>query len=224
MKKTLCDNCNKEINNNNFKKHHNACIRNALFKEAYLARQYEQLKFKCHYCEKIFSTKQGQVGHISRSHTNKDKQSACGKMGPPKRVLLGHTFITRHTIETKQRLSILACSRLAKHSKYSKNVEYKPGIILESSYEVRTAQILDSLDVEWEKVRRGYVWDDHGTIRRYIPDFYLPKYNIFLDPKNDYLIKKDQFKIESAMKMNNIKVIILSDKQINKDFIQSLLL
>lgn len=33
-------------------------------------------------------------------------------------------------------------------------------------------------------------WDDDGKQRRYVPDFYLPKYDLYLDPKNDYLIKK----------------------------------
>lgn len=98
------------------------------------------------------------------------------------------------------------------------------GVILESSYEVRVAEILDELKVEWEKVRCGYVWDDNGKKRRYIPDFYLPKQNIFLDPKNDYLITKDKRKIESAMKINNIKVVILSNELINKEFIELLVL
>lgn len=126
--------------------------------------------------------------------------------------------------DTKELLSIHACGRLSKHSKYSKNIEYKPGIILESSYEVRTAEILDSLCIDWIKVRHGYIWDDSGKRRRYVPDFYLPKYNLFLDPKNDYLIKKDKRKINSAMELNNIKVVILSNDMINKEFIELLVL
>jgi hypothetical protein len=137
----------------------------------------------------------------------------------------GHIFPRCvHSDETKDRLSIIACERLAKHSKYTKNVEYKPGVILESSYEVRVAEILDKLNVEWERVRQGYVWDDNGKKRRYIPDFYLPKQNIFLDPKNDFLIKKDKQKIDSAMKLNNIKVVVLSNDLINLEFIELLVL
>lgn len=98
--------------------------------------------------------------------------------------------------------------------KYGKNVEYKPGVFLESTYEVRVAEILDTLGVEWVKVRRGYIWDDIGKQRRYIPDFYLPNKDLFLDPKNDYLIRKDKKKIDSAMKINGISVIVLSNDQI----------
>lgn len=129
----------------------------------------------------------------------------------------------RHSEKTKQLLSQLACKRLEKHSKYTKNVEYKPGVILESSYEVRTAEILDNLNISWEKVRKGYPWNNNGKIRRYIPDFYLPEYDVYLDPKNDYLIGKDKDKIKSACEMNNIIVFVLSNEQITEEYIQSIL-
>jgi hypothetical protein len=129
---------------------------------------------------------------------------------------------TSHTDEYKDRMSILACERLQKHSKYSKNIEYN-GAILESTFELRTAQILDELDIKWIKVRQGYVWDDNGKRRRYVPDFYLPDFDVFLDPKNDYLIKKDKRKIESAMSINNIKVFVLSESQITEEYIKDCL-
>jgi hypothetical protein len=127
-----------------------------------------------------------------------------------------------HSEATKELMSIKACQRLAKNSKYSKNIEYKPGVILESSYEVRVAEILDTLGIEWEKVRKGYIWNDAGKKRRYIPDFYIPQFDLFLDPKNDYLIGIDTVKIKSAMELNDIQVVVLSDAQINIEFISKL--
>ncbi len=153
------------------------------------------------------------AGHIRFPEKNQQRLYALG--------VLTHSL---HTEETKTRLSISACTRLQKNSKYSKNTEYKPGVILESSYEVRVAEILDRLNVRWEKVRRGYIWNDNDKIRRYIPDFYLPDYNLFLDPKNDYLIKKDKRKIDSAMELNNISVVVLSNNEITESFIKNLLL
>lgn len=129
----------------------------------------------------------------------------------------------KHTEYTKNLMSIKACSRLQKNSKYSKNIDYN-GCILESSYELRLAQILDELNIHWEKVRQGYVWNDAGKTRRYIPDFYLKEYDLFLDPKNDYLIEKDKIKIESAIKLNSIKVLVLSNKQIEINYIRKILL
>lgn len=128
-----------------------------------------------------------------------------------------------HSETTKDLQSIKACERLQKNSKYSKNTEYKPGIILESSFEVRTAIILDKLNVVWEKVRVGYKWDDNGKIRRYVPDFYLPHYNLFLDPKNSYLITKDMPKINSAMLLNNIIVIVLPEEHLTELYFRNML-
>jgi len=178
----------------------------------------------CSICNKEFSSKQALVGHISRSHTNKQKQAEYGAKGTPKRIELGTIGVGlfKHSEETKEHLSIMASTRLAKHSKYTKNIEYKPGIILESSYEVAVAEILDRLGIEWIKVRTGFIWDDNGKKRRYIPDFYLPQQNIYLDPKNDYLISKDKRKIESAMQLNNIKVFVLAKEQINERFLRQL--
>lgn len=131
----------------------------------------------------------------------------------------------KHSEETKQKLSLIACNRLKKHSKYTKNVEYRPGIFPESTYEVRVAEILDQLNIRWskEECRLGYIWDDNGKTRRYIPDFYLPDYKIFLDPKNDYLIKRDQKKIDSACKINSITVYVLSNSQITEEYIRNLI-
>jgi len=128
-----------------------------------------------------------------------------------------------HSNETKETLSLLACNRLQKHSKYSKNIEYKPGVILESSYEVKLAEILDDLNILWVKVRKGFKWFDGIKTRRYIPDFYLPDYDIFLDPKNDYLIKRDEKKIKSAMELNDIKVIVLCFKELTRQKIVDIL-
>lgn len=204
----------------------------------------------CRYCRKCLKNKNSFINHERTCPQNpqrKYKNGFAGKTSPTKgttkfnndivqkrtetrnaRIASGEidtsVFRRNHTEETKDKLSQLACERISKHSKYTKNVEYQPGIILESSYEVRVAEILDSLGIEWIKVRRGYIWDDNGKRRRYIPDFYLPKQDIFLDPKNDYLIKKDKRKIESAMKLNNIKVVILSDDMINEELIKSLVL
>lgn len=216
--KLLCRKCSKEINIPNYKRHVNVCR----------GVRVVRTEWVCEFCNKKFNTAQGYNGHKSRSHTHKHIQTANGRKGNDKKQQMekdGHIFQKCvHTAETKERLSILACERLAKHSKYSKNIEYKPGIILESSYEVKVAKILDELCIKWDKVRKGFVWDDNGQKRRYIPDFYLPEQDIFLDPKNDYLIKKDKRKIKSAMQINNIRVVVLSKTLINKDFIELLLL
>lgn len=92
----------------------------------------------------------------------------------------------------------------------------------ESSFEVKVAQILNELQILW--IRPSYVWyiDSDNKKRRYYPDFFLPDHNLYLDPKNDYLIQTDIDKIKRARDYNDIRIVILSEQQITKDLIQQL--
>jgi len=82
-------------------------------------------------------------------------------------------------------------------------------IWMDSSWEVEIAKWMDIHNVKWERSKKiNFIWTDfNGKKRRYYPDFYLKDYNVYLDPKNKYLIEKDTFKIEQVQKENNIKVI-----------------
>lgn len=113
--------------------------------------------------------------------------------------------------DTIRKMSIAACNRIKKNSKYSKNVKYK-GVILESSYELLFAQQLDEFDIKWIKchgVRFPYT-DVNGKERGYVPDFFLPDFGMYVDTKNDYLITKDRYKIDQVIRENNIDVRVYS--------------
>lgn len=92
----------------------------------------------------------------------------------------------------------------------------------ESSFEVKLAHILNELHISW--IRPSFVWyrDSNNKQRRYYPDFYLPQYDIYLDPKNDYLIKTDTDKISRACADNNIRIVIISEDMINISYISKL--
>ena len=67
-------------------------------------------------------------------------------------------------------------------------IEYK-NVKLDSTYELLLAKDLDMNNIKWEKCTQAlsYVTPSKET-HGYIPDFYLPDYDIYLDPKNDFLI------------------------------------
>lgn len=44
-------------------------------------------------------------------------------------------------------------------------------------------------------------------------------YNVYLDPKNDFLIKTDIDKIKRTAEQNNVKIIILGKKHLIKESI-----
>lgn len=89
---------------------------------------------------------------------------------------------------------------------------------LESSYEYKVAKSLDHNNINW--TRPSYILYDN---KRYFPDFYLTDYNVYLDPKNDYLITQDRAKIDKVQQQNNITVIILDKTQLSWKEIQLLL-
>lgn len=118
-----------------------------------------------------------------------------------------------HSPEVRKKLSILAKDRgLGGYRPHPNRGERYKGIWFDSKWEVKVAQSLDDNGVIWDRPRVGFVWTDDG--KKYYPDFFLPKFNVFLDPKNDYLRKVDAVKIEEAQRRNNIKVLVLSENQL----------
>lgn len=121
-----------------------------------------------------------------------------------------------HSEATKERLRQVALNRNFGGTNKRKTFNYN-GVILESSYELIVAKELDSNNIEWSRPHRFFYKDNKGVQHHYTPDFYLPYYNVYLDPKNDYLINqinphsgfKDIDKIQWVMEQNDIKVIIL---------------
>lgn len=103
-----------------------------------------------------------------------------------------------------------------------KNI-HKTQYTLESSYEVRLAHILNNLNILWIRPEYFIYNDKNDNKRRYYPDFYLPEFDVYLDPKNSYLIKTDIDKIIRTSHQNKIKIIILGDAFIDHDKIKDLL-
>lgn len=89
---------------------------------------------------------------------------------------------------------------------------------LQSSFEFRCAKILDSLNIKWERPKFLCYGD-----KKYFPDFFLVDYDLYLDPKNSYLAKLDQQKIDRVMKENAVNVRILLDHQLNEEYIRCLI-
>lgn len=103
-----------------------------------------------------------------------------------------------------------------------------------SSYEVELAKNLDIHNIKWILPKRFkyYVNNDiKDKYHYYTPDFYLPDYNIYLDPKNDFLINNinpklgynDIDKINWVIQQNNSRVLILTKEQLRWEIIKTLI-
>lgn len=108
----------------------------------------------------------------------------------------------------------------AGHSKkYKVTDSFGNQVTLQSSYELLCSEILDRLQIKWIRPK-SLMYDK----KRYFPDFYLPSYDLYLDPKNDYLAKQDAKKISCVCVQNNVRVLILTKKMLNEDYIRNLVL
>jgi len=87
---------------------------------------------------------------------------------------------------------------------YYKKYKYKE-IHFDSSWEVDLAKWMDNLNIKWKRKKLTLWWiDKNENKRRYHPDFYLPEYDIYLDPKNSYKLKQDKDKLKRVIEQNNI--------------------
>lgn len=162
---------------------------------------------KCKYCEKEFKVKKvSKKKYCSISCGSKYMASQDGFSDFMKNIAKegkcgGHT---------------------SKKSTYYKR-EDGTSIYLQSSYEVTVAESLDKNDIKWTRPQ-CIVWiDELGEEHRYYPDFYLPKYDIYLDPKNSYLRKKDEAKIGKVQEQNGIKILVLDEVHLKWNDIKKLI-
>lgn len=213
MKKTLCDKCKIEVSNANYKRHYLSCNGSG---------PYRPLK-SCLWCNLIFDEIVNRPNHIrwckenprrnEYQTTNNGVQLRTpeaiekrkigikqahkdGKYIESNKRKLGKPGF-KHTDKTKQHLREKALA--SPHRRLLRSVrDYikKDGTIvkLDSSWEEELARRLDFLDIEWVRPKPIKWIDKNGIARNYFPDFYLPKFELYLDPKNDqaYRVQKDK--------------------------------
>ena len=72
--------------------------------------------------------------------------------------------------------------------------------MLDSSWELAVAEYLDNNQIIWERPKQPIPYCVNGKNKKYYPDFFLPEYNLYLDPKNPYRLQVDRQKIEQVSK------------------------
>lgn len=112
-------------------------------------------------------------------------------------------YENKHRKTCSNSCRVIASTNRSYRNGSRKTIYYK-GVVLESSWELKLAKWLDFNEIEWERPK-SIKWNDKEKIRHYYPDFYLPKYNLYLDPKNPYCMKVDERKMKIIEKM--VKII-----------------
>lgn len=121
--------------------------------------------------------------------------------------------------ERAKRLNFGGYRKNAGRSKKVKCIDsFGNEVCLQSSYELKCAEILNKLNINW--IRPEFLFYNG---KRYFPDFLLVGHNIYLDPKNDHLAKIDKDKIDLVCEQNNVKVFILTKDKISEEYILDLI-
>lgn len=81
---------------------------------------------------------------------------------------------------------------------------------LDSSYEVIVAKELDKNKISWIRPAPLPWIDSEGNTRFYFPDFYLPNYDVYLDPKNPFLARRHRDKIQRVRDHNKVQILIIN--------------
>ena len=117
------------------------------------------------------------------------------------------TFLgKKHSKETKELMKEKALA--STHRRLRRGIiEYK-GVMLESSWELALAERLDELKIKWERPEPLKWVDQDGITHNYFPDFYLPEYDIYIDPKNPHAVAAQKDKINILKSTYNNLIFI----------------
>jgi len=159
--------------------------------------------------------------HINSNHFIKAK-----KLGLPKPIV---------SQETRNKLSIIRRSRSDEYNKkigakvsetvsqkmlegtwhtyadgkFSKKYIYK-GILFDSSWEMKYAMWLDSMDIEWERCKNKFPYEFENKKKNYIPDFFLKNTQEYIEIKG-LKTDRDIAKWEQFPKDLKLTILMESD-------------
>lgn len=111
-----------------------------------------------------------------------------------------------HTSETKKIMKDKALK--SSHRRLRRKLINYNGVLLDSSWEVELAKRLDYLGIRWTRPDPIRWTDGAGIEHNYFPDFYLPDYDLYLDPKNPQAVKSQQEKLKYLLTQHKNVVIL----------------
>ena len=194
--KSNCLFCGKEIKTTTHKKHKKCCNQICSTKYAQqfvdpdnhrLSVQREKTfprnkNFECVVCSKIFSKK---------VNNNVDIKLTCSEECLSK-------LVSKRNSENPN------CGGKLGYRRFKYN-----GFTMDSRWEVEIAKWMDSKKIKWYRSKKRYMFwwmDENNNKRKYFPDFYLPTLDVYLDPKNDYYLKRDLPKLKQVIDKYKIKL------------------
>ena len=203
-KKLICLNCNSEVISKNKKFCSKSC--SASYTNRQKPPRSEEQKDKISIGMKkhlaSLSTEKYIERYAKAAATTKQKRKVYNLNKICKNCKVSFTITNAKSIyrvSCSPECSLILSTLRKEHTLYTKSDNTV--VRLESSWEVNLAKWLDKNYIDW--IRPKYIsWkSSDGKNRKYFPDFYLPKYNVYLDPKNDYRVSTSQEKLTEVCKL-----------------------
>ena len=200
----VCKHCKKEFNGLSVanKANHSRWCKDNPNREKYVSTLAESRKLIDQ------SSRQNQGHVISELHRQGFYKNASKKSVDTKRK----NGTLNHTEKTKEKIRDKALSsnhrRLLKSTRLYTQIDGTQ-VLLDSSWEEVLALRLDSLGIKWIRPKESIKWvDPKGKEHNYFPDFYLPDFDVFLDPKNPYALRVQKEKLEIIQhQLPNLKIL-----------------
>lgn len=140
------------------------------------------------------------------------KQIVSPQKGKPNYYSKGR----KHTEKAKQLMKEKALS--SSHRRLRRKIIEYNGVTLDSTWELELAKRLDECNIIWLRPNPLPWVDKDGLTHNYFPDFYLPEYNIYLDPKNPHAIKVQNEKLKCLLDQYN-NIVIIDSLELCRNFI-----
>lgn len=129
---------------------------------------------------------------------NKLKTAVCTNCN------MSFTYTGYYNKKTCSRECRISSSTSRTYRNGSRKTYYYNNVVLESSWELEIAGLLDTYNITWQRPDPISWVDTNNKVHMYYPDFYLTEYNIYLDPKNPYCMELDKQKMKKISKKINI--------------------
>ena len=217
-----CDKCKGNIGTYAFRRHYDKCNGfPRVQKRTKILTGFERAipipATKCKFCINCLTTQSGLKNHERRCPNNPDR---ILEILTPE----GRAKITAATKKNNTGRKIADTSKMGgyrknagRSKKFKVSDSFGVSVTLQSTYELRCAEILDFLNINWLRPK-SLLYDN----RKYYADFYLPDYDIYLDPKNSYKAVLDDSKIKAVIEQNNVRLFILLEHELTNERILEL--
>lgn len=239
--RVICNVCGRDIPKYQFYRHIGSkqCVRTKEYDKSLYNDNIITLdinSFKCGVCERLFETKHGLISHISQKHDLKNinkpktvsaikrvawnkglnkstsdiifKASIKGSRSLREGYRTGRIKKKKISEEHKLKLSI----KQSLHNTGGRSKWYTvAGQKVQCSWERNIALKFEELGIDWQKVKSPWKIFWKGKERRYTPDFYLPKLDLYLEIKG-FWWRDDREKMNIVLEQHKHKRIVIVEK------------